>query len=131
MRIELKEIDKDTLKVGDWVGIAREVSCGWGSSFRHQLIIPAKITRITPKRTKFFTDKFGEHDKKEVFYECDSEAEKETFLAKAFCAIKNGIFELTELKRKGRISAISDEDLPEVADHMKAMMKILEKYKEK
>lgn len=131
MNIELKEIDKDTLKVGDWVGIAREVSYGWGLSFRHQLITPAQITRITPKRTKFFTDKFGEHDKREVFYECDSEAEKETFLAKAFCAIKNGIFELTELKRKGRISAISDEDLPEVADHMKAMMKILEKYKEK
>ena len=131
MNIELKEIDKDTLKVGDWVGVAREVSYGWSSSFRHELIFPAQITRITPKRTKFFTDKFGEHDKIEVFYECDSEAEKETFLAKAFCAIKNGIFELTELKRKGRISAISDEDLPEVADHMKAMMKILEKYKEK
>lgn len=81
MDIKLKEIDKDTLKVGDWVGIAREVSCGWGSSFRHKLIFPAQITRITPKRTKFFTDKFGEHDKREVFYECDSEAEKETFLA--------------------------------------------------
>ena len=131
MDIKLKEIDKDTLKVDDIVGVARDVSYGWSSSFRHQLITPAKITRITPKRTKFFTDKFGEHDKREVFYECDSEAEKETFLAKAFCAIKNGIFELTELKRKGRISAISDEDLPEVADHMKAMMKILEKYKEK
>lgn len=130
MNIELKEIDKDTLKVGDWVGVARKVSYGWGSSFRHQLIIPAQITRITPKRTKFFTDKFGEHDKREVFYECDSEAEKETFLAKAFCAIKNGIFELTELKRKDRISAISDEDLPEVADHMKAIMEIIEKYKE-
>ena len=67
MRIELKEIDKDTLKVGDWVGIAREVSYGWGLSFRHKLIFPAQITRITPKRTKFFTDKFGEHDKREVF----------------------------------------------------------------
>lgn len=131
MRIELKEIDKDTLKVGDWVGIAREVSCGWGPSFRHELIFPAQITRITPKRTKFFTDKFGEHDKREVFYECDSEAEKETFLAKAFCAIKNGIFELTELKRNDRIRRISDEDLPEVAEHMKAITEILKKYKEK
>lgn len=131
MRIELKEIDKDTLKVGDWVGIAREVSYGWGLSFRHELIFPAKSPRITPKRNKFFTDKFGEHDKREVFYECDSEAEKETFLAKAFCAIKNGIFELTELKRNDRIGKISDEDLPEAARHMKAMMKILEKYKEK
>ncbi len=79
MHIELKEIDKDTLKVGDWVRIAREVSYGWGLSFRHKLIYPAKITRITPKRTKFFTDKFGEHDKREVFYECDSEAARETF----------------------------------------------------
>ena len=131
MKIELKEIDKDTLKVGDWVGIAREVSYGWGLSFRHQLITPAQITRITPKRTKFFTDMFGEHDKREVFYECDSEAARETFLAKTFRYIQDGIFELTESKRKDRIGKISDEDLPEVARHMKAMMKILEKYKEK
>lgn len=131
MNIKLKEIDKDTLKVGDVVGVAREVSYGWNSSFRHKMIYPAKITRITPKRTKFFTDKFGEHNKREVFYECDSEAEKETFLAKAFCAIKNGIFELTELKRNDRIEGISDEDLPEVAEHMSSIMEIMEKYKEK
>ena len=131
MNIELKAIDKDTLKVGDVVGIAREVSYGWGLSFRHELIFPAKITRITPKRTKFFTDKFGEHDKREVFYECDSEVARETFLAKTFRYIQDGIFELTELKRKDCIGKISDEDLPEVARHMKAMMKILEKYKEK
>lgn len=129
MYIELKEIDKNTLKVGDWVGVTREVSYGWGSSFRHKLIFPAKITRITPKRTKFFTDKFGEHDKREVFYECDSEAARETFLAKTFRDIQDGIFELTESKRKDRIGKISDEDLPEVARHMKAMMKILEKYR--
>ena len=131
MHIELKEIDKDTLKVGDLVGIARKVSHGWGLSFRHKLIYPAKITRITPKRTKFFTDKFGEHDKREVFYECDSEAARETFFAKTFGDIQDGIFELTESKRKDRIGKISDEDLPEVDRHMKAMMKILEKYKEK
>lgn len=74
---------------------------------------------------------FGEHDKREVFYECDSEAARETFLAKTFRYIQDGIFELTESKRKDRIGKISDEDLPEVARHMKAMMKILEKYKEK
>ena len=39
--------------------------------------------------------------------------------------------EITELKRKGRISAISDEDLREVAEHMETMMEILEKYKKK
>lgn len=130
MEIKLKEIDKDTLKVGDWVGIARKVSYGWCSSFRHKLIYPAKITRITPKRTKFFTDKFGEHDKREIFYECDDQAARETFLAKAFRDIQDGIFELTELKRNDYIGKISDEDLPEVAKHMEAMMKILKKYKE-
>lgn len=29
MKIELKEIDRDSLKVGDVVGVAREVSYGW------------------------------------------------------------------------------------------------------
>ena len=130
MNIELKVIDKDTLKVGDWVGVGREVSCGWGSSFRHQLIIPAKITRITPKRTKFFTDKFGEHDKKEIFYECDGDAGNENSLARSFKCLSDGIYELNELKRLDQISSISDEDLLKVAEHMEAMMKILKKYKE-
>jgi len=130
MDIKLKEIDRDSLKVGDVVGVAREVNYGWKSSFRHRRIIPAKIIKITPKRTKFFTDKFGEHDKREVFYECDSEAARETFFAKAFRDIQDGIFELTESKRKDRIEKISDEDLPEVARHMKAIMEIMEKYKE-
>lgn len=112
MNIELKKIDKDTLKVGDWVGIAREVSCGWSSAFRHQLITPAKVTRITPKRTKFFTDKFGEHDKKEIFYECDVDAGNENYLAKSFKCLSDGIYELSELKRLDRIGSISDEDLP-------------------
>ena len=131
MKIELKEIDKDTLKVGDWVGVARDVSCGWSSSFRHQLITPAKITRITPKRTKFFTDKFGEHDKREVFYVCDVNAGSETYLAKSFKCLSDGIYELSELKRTGHIRSISDEDLLIVVEHMETMMKILEKYKEK
>lgn len=130
MYIELKEIDKEALEVGDVVGIARKVSYGWGLSFRHQLIIPAKITRITPKRTKFFTDKFGEHDKKEIFYECDGDAGNENYLAKSFKCLSDGIFELTELKRNDRIGRISDEDLPEVAEHMKAITEILKKYKE-
>lgn len=130
MNIELKEIDKDALKVGDWVGVAREVSYGWGLSFRHQLITPAQITRITPKRTKFFTDKFGEHDKREVFYVCDVNVGMETYLAESFKDFSDGIYKLSELKRKGCISAISDEDLPEVAEHMEAIMEIIEKYKE-
>lgn len=130
MNIELKEIDKDTLKVGDWVGIAREVSYGWGLSFRHRLIFPAQITRITPKRTKFFTDKFGEHDKRETFYELDENAAQETILAEAFKTFRDGRYELGELRRDDRIRSISDEDILEASKLMKAIMEIMDKYKE-
>ena len=130
MDIKLKEIDKDTLKVWDWVGIAREVSYGWKSSFLHQLITPAQITRITPKRTKFFTDKFGEHDKGEIFYEPDSNALKENHLAMLFDGFQRGVYELNEFKRKEGIGIISDSDLLIVAEHMKAITDILKKYKE-
>lgn len=131
MNIELKEIDKDELKVGDVVGVARKVSYGWKSSFRHQLITTAQITRITPKRTKFFTDKFGEHDKREVFYEPDSNAVKENHLAMLFDGFQCGVYELNEFKRKEGLGIISDSDLLIVAEHMKAITEILQKYKEK
>ena len=36
MNIKLKEISRDDLKVGDTVGIARTVNCGWLSMFRHR-----------------------------------------------------------------------------------------------
>lgn len=129
MNIELKEIDKDTLKVGDVVGIAREVGIGYMSIFRHDRIISATITRITPKRTKITTDKFGDHDRHEKFYEYNYNAEKENELAEEFCQIRDGVYDLYEFKREG-LNRISDEDLPEVAEHMKAITEILKKYKE-
>lgn len=130
MHIELKEIDKDTLKVGDVVGVMRTVQAGWRCSFRHSLITPAKIIRITPKRTKFVTDKFGDHDRYETFYECNFNAKKENDLAEKFVQFKESLWDI-EIFRKGGLTRISDEDLPEVAEHMKAITEILEKYKEK
>ena len=130
MNIELKKIDKDTLKVGDMVGIARKVSCGWKSSFRHQLITPAKITRITPKRTKIETDQFGEHDKNEIFYEYDENAEKENELAIMFKQLKDGRRAFEDFDRKYGLGSIKDEDIQNMAYHMKAIMEIIEKYKE-
>lgn len=130
MNIDLKEIDKDALKVGDVVGIMRTVQAGWRCNFRHSLITPAKIIRITPKRTKFVTDKFGDHDRYETFYECNSNAEKENELAEKFVQLKESLFDV-EMFRKGGLTRISDEDLPEVAEHMEAITEILKKYKEK
>lgn len=95
MNIKLKEISRDDLKVGDTVGIAREVRCGWGTSFRHRRIYPATIVKITTKRTKIETDQFGEHDKYEIFYEYDNNAKKETELAEKFVKIKMQYINLT------------------------------------
>lgn len=130
MDIELKKIDKDTLKVGDVVGVAREVSRGWKSSFRHQLITPAKITRITPKRTKIETDQFGEHDKNEIFYEYDENAKKENELAIMFKQIKDRRRAFEDFDRKYGLGSIKDEDIQNMAYHMKAITEILKKYKE-
>lgn len=129
MYIELKEIDKNTLKVGDVVGIARPVRTGYHSQFRHLKIYQATITRITPKRTKITTDKFGDHDRHEKFYEYNYNAEKENALAEEFCQIRDGVYDLYEFKRQG-LNRISNEDFPEVAEHMKAITEILKKYKE-
>lgn len=130
MNIKLKEIDKDTLKVGDIVGIARDVSCGWSSSFRHRRIYSARIAKITPKRTKIVSDKFGEHDKYEKFYELDENAKLENELAEAFETLQDGIYRLGELRRNDRIRSISDEDVLEASKHVKAIMEIMEKCKE-
>ena len=128
MHIELKEISKDTLKVWDTVGIKKSVQAGWRCNFRHSLITPAKIIRITPKRTKFVADKFGDHDKYETFYECNFNAEKENELAEKFVQFKESLWDI-EIFRKGGLTRISDEDLPEVAEHMKAITEILKKYR--
>lgn len=130
MNIELKEIDRDFLKVGDVVGVAREVQCGWRSSFQHRRIYPVEIVKVTPKRTKIVSLQFGEHDKKEVFYELNDDTMQENTLAEAFEAFKDGIYELGELRRNGSIQSISDEDVLEASKHMKAIMEIMDKYEE-
>lgn len=128
---KLNPINKDDLKVGDVVGVAREVSYGWNSSFRHKMIYPAKITRITPKRTKIETDQFGEHDKNEIFYEYDENAEKENELAIMFKQFKDGRRAFEDFDRKYGLGSIKDEDIQNMAYHMKAITEILKKYKEK
>lgn len=130
MNIELKKIDKDALKVGDVVGVARPVRTGWHSQFRHLRIYQATITRITPKRTKIETDQFGEHDKNEIFYEYDENAEKENELAIMFEQFKDGRYALEDFDRKYGLDSIDDEDIQNMAYHMKAIMEIIEKYKE-
>lgn len=124
---KLKPINKDDLKVGDVVGIAREVRCGWGASFRHVMVYPVKIVRITPKRTKIETD-IGEHDKYETFYKYDSEAIKESEMAKKFGKIRDGVYAIEDFKSRRGLRVIKDEDLDALSEHINAVAEILKSY---
>lgn len=124
---KLNPINKDDLKVGDVVGIAREVRCGWGTSFRHVMVYPAKIIRITPKRTKIETD-IGEHNKYEVFYKYDSDAIKESEMAKEFKTIRDGVYAIEDFKSRRGLGAIKDEDLDTLSEHINAVAEVLKRY---
>lgn len=125
---KLNLINKDDLKVGDVVGVAREVRCGWRANFRHVMVYPAKIIRITPKRTKIETDKFGEHDKYETFYKYDSEAIKESEMAKRFKEIRDGVYAIEDFKSRRGLRVIKDEDLDTLSEHINAVAEILKGY---
>lgn len=125
---KLNPINKDDLKVGDVVGIARKVWSGYGVGFRHVMVYPAKIIRITPKRTKIETDKFGNHDKYEVFYKYDSDAIKESEMAKQFKAIKDGVYAIEDFKSRRGLRAIKDEDLDTLSEHINAVAEVLKRY---
>lgn len=125
---KLNPINKDDLKVGDVVGVAREIRCGWGTSFRHVMVYPAKIIRITPKRTKIETDKFGEHDRYETFYKYDSEAIKGSEMAKKFKKLRDGVYAIEDFKSRRGLRVIKDEDLDALSEHINAVAEILKRY---
>ena len=125
---KLSPINKDDLKVGDVVGVARRVRCGCGTTFRHVYVYPAKIIRITPKRTKIETDKFGEHDRYETFYKYDSEAIKESEMAKKFKEIRDGVYAIEDFKSSRGLRVIKDEDLDTLSEHINAVAEILKTY---
>lgn len=125
--VKLNPINKDDLKVGDVVGVAREVQCGWGTSFRHVMVYPAKIIRITPKRTKIETD-IGEHDKHEVFYKYDSDAIKESEMTKKFKEIRDGVYAIEDFKSSRGLRVIKDEDLDTLSEHINAVVEVLKRY---
>lgn len=125
---KLNPINKDDLKVGDVVGIARKIQCGWGPSFRHVMVRPAKIIRITPKRTKIVTDRFGEHAKYETFYKYDADAIKESEMAEKFRMIQKGAYDIEDFKFKRGLGVIKDEDLDTLSEHINAVVEILKRY---
>lgn len=87
-----------------------------------------KIIRITPKRTKIETDKFGEHDKYETFYKYDSDAIKENEIAKKFNEIRDGVYVVEDFKSRHGLKVIKDEDLDTLSEHINAVAEVLKRY---
>lgn len=92
------------------------------------MVYPTKIIRITPKRTKIETDKFGEHDKNEVFYKYDSDAIKESEMAKKFKEIRDGVYVIENFKSSRGLRVIKDEYLYTLAEHINAVAEVLKRY---
>lgn len=121
---DLTKINLDTLKVGDVVGVPRYISYGWCKHFRDPYVSKETITHITPKRTKFITEK-GEYttngDKQaHKFVEYNDEAIRSNKSASLFNKIQSLEYQFELAKRKGKfdLANLSDDDLAEVESLM-------------
>lgn len=76
----IEKVNKDNLKVGDTIYVAKPYEIDWGITFRYPFYQEETITRITPKRTKFVTNK-AEYDKCAAFYAYSEEMERQQRIA--------------------------------------------------
>lgn len=120
----LKELDKNALNVGDTVGVAFSVIMGW-SAFRYQRIIPLKIVRITPKRTKIILEDGREIDRNIPLYEPNNEAAAETQIAECAINIGNKLVDIDTLKRNGKLFSQSDYKIAKVSELLNEVMEVL------
>ena len=64
----------DDLKVGDRVAVRRPICIGWSKHYRHGKYTVETITKITPRRAKFTTDK-SEYEVRDInFYDPKDDA---------------------------------------------------------
>lgn len=128
--MKLKEIDKSTLKPGDVVGIAYSVKIGW-RYFRYQKIIPKKIKRITPARTKFITEDGCEYGKCDWFYEVNAESERQTKVALCAESIYKALSDIEDIEREGNLFSKSDDVLVALSGILNTAMEKLQEDKKK
>lgn len=122
---KLTIINKDDVKVGDVVGIAYRVRLNYMDVYKHPLIKAVKISKITPKRTKFVSENGKEFSKNIPFYLLDEKAEKETKLALAAEKYNKASFKVADLERVKGINNIPDNDVELLAELMSEIAEIL------
>lgn len=106
---DLKTLNKDTLKVGDTVYVRKKFCIGW-SHFRYDEFSQETIVRITPKRTKFVTDK-NEYDKYVTFYAPSDELSYQNEIVYNVRRLNDVIYKLAMSRKENAFSNLSDEQL--------------------
>lgn len=121
-----REINKDTLKPGDVVGIKKCTQIGW-SYFRYPTTIPFKIKRITPARTKFIMTNGAEFSKNEPFYLISAEAQNETYIAECAKKISRYLSEIDSLQRDGKLYTQDDDFIVKTSELLEQICKSVQK----
>ena len=63
-----------------------------------------------------------------MFYKYDSDAIKESEMAKKFKEIKEGVYAIEDFKSKRGLRTIKDEDLDTLSEHINAVAEVLKRY---
>lgn len=127
----LTKIHLDEIKVGDIVGVPHDCSVSLHKNFRNQFVSKEKIIKITPKRTKFTTDK-GEYSVNgdrvaNTFVKYDDEAIASNESAENFEKLRILNWELETMAKKGKFS-IKDLSDEEILQCVELLEKIKNKY---
>ena len=120
------EIDKDTIRPGNIVGIKIATRLGW-EFFRYVKTIPMEIKRITPARTKFIMTNGAEYNKSEPFYEITDEARYETHVAKCAENILKSLNEIDNLKRSSKLFKMDDDTIIAISELLDKVVEVLHK----
>jgi hypothetical protein len=120
----MKKTDLDTLKVGDKVYTLKPANLGW-DKFRYAYLSEETITKITPKRTKFTTNK-GEYTQcnqpcLNPFVIPDEELKRQDKIARCFIKVVC----LVDTLYRESISKYSDEELLTLAELVQPISDII------
>lgn len=115
-------IQKDSLKVGDVVGIRKSTQLGW-SYFRYPKTIPMTIERITPARTKFVMTNGLEYGKNEPFYKLTEESINQTRIAQCAEKFNRQLSTLERLRREGKLFTQNDAFIVKASELLEQLCK--------
>ena len=117
-------LNREDIKVGDIVGVSSLVITG-GTRFRYQRIVPMKVARITPARTKITMTNGREIGRNERLYEVDEETKYKTQIAECAVNISDKLYQLEKMKQNDSLLRKSDTQLENVSFLLDKIMEVL------